>query len=263
MRVKSPRRSPSKLPAAAMKSDDRLQDLEERWDQAGRTDPFWAVLSWPSKRGNRWMSDEFFETGVQEIAEVMAHADHLGLEHRGRALDFGCGPGRLTQALARHFDHVDGVDISPSMIELADKFNRYPERCHYHQNSASDLRFLDDSAFDLVYSNITLQHVEPAYVTSYLREFLRVLRPGGLLVFQLPGRRIGARSRIKRFVPNFAIGTYRWLRYRNHPAAVVNGIPRDEVVSFVEASGAKVLEVEPNDAAGGGWESFRYSCRRV
>lgn len=246
-----------------MKSRERLQDLEERWNQAGKTDPFWAVLSWPSKRGNRWMSDEFFETGVQEIADVMAHVDRLGLADRMRALDFGCGPGRLTQALASYFEQIDGVDISPSMIELANKFNRHPERCHYHQNSSNNLGFLNDSIFDLVYSNITLQHVEPTYVTSYLREFLRVLRPGGLLVFQLPGHRIGARSRIKRFVPSFAIGLYRRLRYRNHPAAVVNGIPRDEVVSFVEASGAKVLDVEPNDAAGGGWESFRYSCRRL
>jgi len=246
-----------------MSSPDPLQDLTERWDRAGRTDPFWAVLSWRGKRGNRWLSDEFFETGIQEIALVMAHADRLGLDGHERALDFGCGPGRLTQALTRYFDEVDGVDISPSMIELANKFNRCPERCHYHQNSSIGLRFLANSTFDLVYSNITLQHVEPTYTRSYLREFLRVLRPGGLLMFQLPGRRTGARSRIKRLVPSFAMGFYRQLRYRNHPAAVMNGIPREEVVSFVEASGAKVLEVESNDAAGGGWESFRYSCRRV
>src|SRR6266700_763326 len=114
-----PPRHGGKLSAAAMSSPDPLQDLTERWDRAGRTDPFWAVLSWRGKRGNRWLSDEFFETGIQEIALVMAHADRLGLDGHERALDFGCGPGRLTQALTRYFDEVDGVDISPSMIELA------------------------------------------------------------------------------------------------------------------------------------------------
>ncbi len=48
-----------------------------------------------------------------------------------RALDFGCGVGRLTQALARHFNIVDGVDIAPSMIELANQFNRSGGRCRY------------------------------------------------------------------------------------------------------------------------------------
>ena len=38
---------------------------------------------------------------------------------RRSALDFGCGIGRLSQALAEHFDQVYGVDISPKMIELA------------------------------------------------------------------------------------------------------------------------------------------------
>jgi SAM-dependent methyltransferase len=252
------------MPPAAVNPPDRLHDLKKRWDRAGRTDPFWAVLSEPDKRGNRWASDEFFKTGVHEVAEVMAHVDSLGvLTERRRALDFGCGPGRLTQALAAHFDQVDGVDISPSMIELAGTLNRFPDRCRYHLNSASDLSSFADSVFDFVYSNITLQHVETLYAKNYLREFVRVVRPGGLLVFQLPGRRTGGRSRLRPFVPSFVMASYRRLRYRGHPAANMNGIPREELEVFIESLGAEVLHVEPNQAAGAGWESFRYSCRRV
>ena len=246
-----------------MSSPDPLQDLKDRWDRAGKTDPFWAVLSASDKRGNRWRSEDFFATGVLEIAGVMAHVDRVGLKGRVRALDFGCGPGRLTQALTKYFDQVDGVDISPSMIELADALNRFPDRCHYRQNSASDLKFFMDSSFDFVYSNITLQHVEPSVTRNYIREFLRVLRPGGLLVFPLPGRRIGVRSKLRRLMPGFGMDLYRRARYRNHPAAVMNGIPREEVVALVAAAGATVFEVETNDAAGAGWESFRYTCRRT
>ena len=246
-----------------MSAPDPLQDLKKRWDRAGKTDPFWAVLSVPDKRGNRWASEDFFETGVQEIAGVMAHLNRVGLEGRHNALDFGCGPGRLTQALAKYFDQVDGVDISPSMIELAGELNRFPDRCHYHQNSASDLRFFGDSSFDFIYSNITLQHVEPSITRNYIREFVRTLRPGGLLLFQLPGRRTGARSKVSRFMPGVGMDLYRRIRYGNHPAAVMNGIPKEEVMALVEASGAAVLEVEPNDAAGARWESFSYLCRRA
>lgn len=246
-----------------MNSPDRLQDLKKQWDEAGRTDPFWAVLSRPDKTGKRWAADEFFETGKEEIAKVMADARRLGTVGTARALDFGCGPGRLTQALVQYFDHVDGADISPSMIDLAGKLNQFPERCTYHLNTASDLKSFDDSAFDFVYSNITLQHVGPVYAKNYIREFVRVLRGGGLMIFQLPGHKTGKRSRIAPFIPGFVMGLYRRLRYKNHPAASMDGIPRQELVPFIESLGAQVLDVEANDAAGDGWESFRYSCRRV
>src|SRR5450759_126117 len=107
------------MPAAMMAPRDALRDLKKGWDDAGRKDPFWAVLSRPEKSGNRWGSDEFFKTGIEEIEGVMTHIGGLGITvRRSRALDFGCGPGRLTQALTSHFDQVDGVDISPSLLEL-------------------------------------------------------------------------------------------------------------------------------------------------
>jgi SAM-dependent methyltransferase len=252
------------MPAAVMNAPDRLQGLRNRWDRAGKTDPFWAVLSQPDKRGNRWESDEFFETGVQEIADVMQHVTSLGIVHgHERALDFGCGPGRLTQALARYFGAVDGVDISPSMIQLARDLNKFPERCGYHQNSASDLRLFDDATFDMVYSSITLQHVDPVYARDYIREFVRVLRPGALVIFQLPGRRTGRRSAARRYIPAPVFRLYLRVRYRDHPAATMNGMPREEVVALVDSLGAEVLDVEPNNAAGAGWESFLYYCRRA
>src|SRR5262249_5547329 len=43
-----------------------------------------------------------------------------------------------------------------------------------------------DAAFDLVYSNVVLQHMEPEYSARYIHEFTRILAPGGVAVFQLP-----------------------------------------------------------------------------
>jgi ubiquinone/menaquinone biosynthesis C-methylase UbiE len=59
--------------------------------------------------------------------------------------------------------------------------------CDFHINVETNLQLFDDSYFDLVYSVIGLQH-QPrrAVVFSYVKEFLRVLRRDGLLVFQLP-----------------------------------------------------------------------------
>src|SRR5215203_1642072 len=117
----------------------------------------WAILSDPSKRGNKWGEDEFFETGKEHVDEYLALLDRASPgTGRGRALDFGCGAGRLTQALADHFQYVDGVDIAPSMIKLAQDLNRKGEAVTYHLNQRDDLQLIEDDTIDLVLSLIVL-----------------------------------------------------------------------------------------------------------
>jgi len=242
----------------------KLADLQRAWNEAGQADPLWAVLSDPDKKGNKWVLEEFLATGVEEINQVMDYVGSLGIIlPRRRALDFGCGPGRLTQALAASFDAVDGVDISASMIDLANKFNRCPDRCRYHLNASDHLRIFNDASFDFIYSNITLQHMEPAYAKNYLKEFFRLLSPPGVLIFQLPSKPTGTVRRLKKLIPRHLLNLYLRVRYANHPAASMYGIDRDEVVQFCKANGAKVLDVQPNRNAGKEWESFWYCCRRA
>ena len=64
--------------------------------------------------------EEFFATGEAEFAHVSRVAETLGRPgRRGRALDFGCGVGRLTRALGERFESAIGVDISAGMVEQA------------------------------------------------------------------------------------------------------------------------------------------------
>jgi SAM-dependent methyltransferase len=164
-----------------------LKELEKHWDTLGRTDPLWAILTDPSKRGEKWDLDEFFLTGQREISDVLNYISSLGLPlRRGKALDFGCGVGRVTQALCTHFQECAGVDIAPSMIQLAEKYNRHGGKCRYYLNSSQNLELFPDGTFDLIYSGLVLQHMEPTYSKGYIKEFLRVLAPGGCAVFQFP-----------------------------------------------------------------------------
>jgi SAM-dependent methyltransferase len=165
----------------------KLQELQKNWDEFGRTDPFWAILSAPDKRGQRWDVAEFFHTGQTEIARVLDEMKALALPARRRtALDFGCGVGRLTQALADYFDECWGVDIAPSMIRVARQHNHHGRRCRYAVNAADNLSLFPDQHFDLIYSNLVLQHMAPPYSRRYIEEFVRVLAPGGAAVFQIP-----------------------------------------------------------------------------
>ena len=72
-------------------------------------------------------------------------ASGLRVPHH-QALDFGCGVGRLTQALAEHFERVAGVDIAASMIARARQENRHGDRVRYVVNERSDLAGLGSAA---------------------------------------------------------------------------------------------------------------------
>jgi SAM-dependent methyltransferase len=164
-----------------------LKQLQKTWDDFGKSDPLWAILTHEEKVNRGWKTEEFFLTGQEEISDVLKKIDQLVPRlPRRKALDFGCGIGRLTQALCPYFEQCHGVDIAPSMIKLARKYNRWRKRCRYWLNDADNLRLFPDNTFDFIYSNIVLQHMKPDYSKAYIGEFLRTLAPGGLIIFQLP-----------------------------------------------------------------------------
>lgn len=172
-------------------------ELRRTWDDLAGNDPLWAVVTLPEKRGGGWTVPELLETGRREIEAVMAYADSLGLpRRRRRALDFGCGVGRLTQALApRFFEHADGVDISPRMLELARRLNDDETARRFYLNPDPDLELFEAGRFDLVYSAYVLQHIPPELTRGYVAEMVRVLAPGGLLLFHLPSEPVEGADR--------------------------------------------------------------------
>ena len=166
---------------------DALDESRRFWDAHAERDPLWAVLSDAGKEERKWDVRRFFQTGVNEVALIFYELESQGLDvKKACAMDFGCGVGRLTQAMAARFERVVGVDVSPRMIETAAALNRFPDRASYIWNDAPHLRRFSDDTFDFIYTNLVLQHIVPEITLGYLREFLRILRPAGVLVFQLP-----------------------------------------------------------------------------
>ncbi len=164
-----------------------LKNVENVWETLAKNDPLWAILSVPEKKENRWDVDEVFRTGIADIDHVMDIVLARGRPlARRNALDFGCGVGRLSQPLANYFEHVVGVDISTTMLELARRFNRCGSRVEYLHNNDDHLAMFPSASMDFVYSNLVLQHMPPKHALNYINEFFRITRPGGCIVFQLP-----------------------------------------------------------------------------
>lgn len=161
--------------------------LKSTWESLGRVDPLWAVLTDPERRHGGWDVDEFLATAAQPVQDVVRLVDAAGLSLGDRVLDFGCGAGRLANAIAAHAEEVVGIDIAESMIDEANRINRQPDRVRFVAYDGWRLP-LDDESFDSVVSLISIQHSPPAVQLACLVELQRVVRPGGVLVLQIPTR---------------------------------------------------------------------------
>lgn len=223
------------------------------WDRLADQDALWAVHT----ASGSWREADFFATGDSEVDGIMAGLAEQGIvPERGHALDFGCGVGRLTRALARHFAHVTGVDHSPRMIERARAANAEIPNAAFVVNDAGDLARLGAQRFDLVLTLIALQHVSsPRLALAYLFELARVCAPGGVLVAQVPervawrirlqpGRVLNAALRRSPVLP-------RWLRRRLMPYSMrLVAVPEPAVRAALTGAGLDVLAAFPDARTG-------------
>jgi SAM-dependent methyltransferase len=230
----------------------------ERWEEIAQQDPMWAILAFPDRKYGRWNPDRFFGTGSERVDQFVSHGGSLARPmQRGAALDFGCGVGRLTRALAPLFDTVTGVDISETMVSKARELNADLPNLSFERNDQPDLALFADRAFDFVVSDIVLQHLpDKSAVEAYLAEFVRVLRVGGLLVFQLPATlplayRFQPRRTAYLIMRRLGVpaGMLYW-RLGLHPNRML-AIPENHVTAVLRRGGGEVLDVVTEPSAGG------------
>jgi ubiquinone/menaquinone biosynthesis C-methylase UbiE len=153
------------------------------WNGAARSNAMTAILS----NKQDWDPEEFFATGREWLDDHRNFASVAGVDLEGKsALDFGCGIGRVTHALADHFETLIGVDISDEMLNLAREHQRTPS-IRFEQVVNLPLPF-PKRTFDLVYATIVVQHIPTPYNLEYVCEFFRVAR--GLVLFDAPSHKI-------------------------------------------------------------------------
>ena len=117
----------------------------------------------------------FDELKVRELTDLVR--SELGDPGAVRALDVGCGIGSIDGLLRPRLAAVDGVDLSPAMVERAGEAN--PEGT-YRTYDGGRLPF-DDGAYDLAFTFSVLHHVPPPERAEFAAELARVVRPGGLV----------------------------------------------------------------------------------
>jgi len=165
--------------------DRQLTDAERQraWDKLAAADAMWASCT-NGKPRFAWDPAAFMLTGLREVAWITARARAIGAipDAIERALDFGCGPGRLIGGLAGIAPRVVGVDTSLAMLELA--------RANYPDSSTvtftPDIDGVAAASIDLAYSTFVLQHLPGPARRSAFIAISRTLRVGGVFIFQYP-----------------------------------------------------------------------------
>jgi SAM-dependent methyltransferase len=166
--------------------DNVSESMQADWNRRAREDANYYVAF-----GRRNQDDEeFFATARDQVIGLKAELRRLppAAPRARRALEIGCGPGRLMRPMSRFFGEIHGVDVSDEMVRLAREKLAGVPHAHPHHAPNSNLEAFADDSFDFIYSYAVFQHIPSRDVVfGYLEEARRVLKPGGILKCQING----------------------------------------------------------------------------
>ena len=181
-----------------------FSNIESAYEKFGAEEPFYAVLTEEKYKRKQLDEELFFKTGEDLLARQMKLIQDRGIQiSRGRALDFGCGVGRLTNAMATYFDEV--IDV-------------------------------------------TIPHIPSPESENYIRDFFRVLAPGGVAIFLVPDgpvlRPNSLPARFEKFYCEQVRPFHK--RIRGKYEVQVHRISQQRVETIIRESNADLLSVEPH-----------------
>jgi ubiquinone/menaquinone biosynthesis C-methylase UbiE len=167
----------------------KLEANRRFWDAKAQENAYWYVSSYgPYDERNL---DDFWNSGPRIWNDLKA-----ALGYRPGPADvvveIGCGVGRLTRAMAPEVGRIHALDLSTEMLARAGELAL--ANVSFHQADGQSLAGLPDDTADLVLAYCVFQHLPSEEVLGgYLKEMLRVARPGGVVAFTLTPRTWHAR----------------------------------------------------------------------
>ena len=215
-----------------------MLSTDKAWEKFGRDDPYFGVLAdekfAAGKIGDN--RDEFFASGRWSVSQIIGRFEkHFGALHRERALDHGCGVGRLALPLAECFSEVVAVDISRSMLAEAGSNASRLAVVNVRFTLANDELSAAPGEFDFVNSYITLQHIRVRRGLLILSRLISKVKPGGGFHLHFSIRTDRLRSRALWWASHHIPGVKVWQnvfagRRWNAPAMQMNNYPLNRIV---------------------------------
>ena len=173
-----------------MSNTDLKRSTDLAWEEWGRRDPYFGVLTDPKFRRSGMSEQtkrEFFQLGQWHVQYV------LDIIHRyvqpnfipADVLDFGCGVGRTLVHFATLAERAVGLDVSQAMLEEARHNCEEQGRNNVRLLVSDDVLSSLEGSFDLIHSCIVFQHIPVDRGRAIFSRLLSFMRPGGIGAVQL------------------------------------------------------------------------------
>jgi SAM-dependent methyltransferase len=153
--------------------------MKADWNRRARSHAqFWVAT------GHHESDATFAQSGESDAQALLSM---LAPYHRAswRALEIGCGIGRLLKTLAPQFCYLHGVDVSGEMIRRSRQYLAGIGNVETTESSGTDLQQFTSGCFDLIYSYVAFQHMPEEVFGRYVNESNRLLKVDGYLLFQI------------------------------------------------------------------------------
>ena len=236
------------IPVEADVTDELLARMlartQSQWEQLGRSDPYWSVITQPHYRKEQFEDyrQQFELSGKHSCELFLAALRRNGINPGSlrTCLEVGCGVGRVTRYLAQAVQQVIGCDISSQHLDLARQYLDSKAVANVELRHWSSIEAISQlPLFDALYSVITLQHNPPPVMAWMLRRLLGSLAPGGIAYFQLATYRNGYLFEAERYLNTPAL-----------PTLEMHVLPQAQVFRIVQEAGCACLEVREDTMCG-------------
>ncbi len=220
-----------------------ISKIKAAWTHLGNTRPHYSVLTDDQFLPENLESsiEAFWQSGESEAAAVerVLNRYELGPLEDKICVEYGCGVGRVTTALARRFAFVHGYDISPGHLAYA--WERADEtgvgNVAFHLCSEAFSGDLENC--DFFYSTIVFQHNPPPVIRELIRYALRALNSGGIAIFQVPTYRLG-----------YHFDTAKWLEEDHDLDMQMHCLPQRAIFEIILEEGCALLEIREDNLTG-------------
>ena len=177
--------------------------MENIWDKFAEENPQFYIMTGDTDYSTEEGKKHFFKTGEIFTRETLEDVLPL-LPGKERALEIGCGVGRLTLPHSNIFDRIVAVDLSTVMLDWLNRnaidFNK--KNIETFKPSGE----WDNYEFDYAYSFIVFQHIEIFdIIKDYIIRISECLREGGILQIQFDTRNPNILYRLRNKLPDMLL----------------------------------------------------------
>lgn len=225
------------------------------WNAFGVVDPYWSILAYDGFTQPGTSDSEkqelFFYSGQRYVDQMWDIIEsHLvrGF-HPQRALDFGCGMGRIAIPLAHRCGSVVGVDVAESMLVQARALCAERGISNVTYARSDDTLSAVSGRFDLIHTYIVLQHIASHRGLKLIHNLVDRLNTDGVGVLHVLYRNGDTARPARKWLKHI----WRLARrpFLTRPLMQMNPYPLQEVFRIIQDAGIRQMHVLTTDHSAG------------